>query len=354
MFGFDDADELHLIDQATPTVLAYIDDHLRERGLEPARHVCWAGGTPMLSAARSVGWGEEARRSRVASWGLALGALRRELRERGGVTHLHCWSMSSLRAARVLRDAWPIMLHLVVMPGPGEVRYLRKRGVRVATAGRVLRRRLIGAGLDAALIDPMPLTPLGAARERVLEGRDAVRGRWGVPEDLPVVAVLSDPPGAQDALRAATVVNLVAEAAGREVRLLVHPEQRARPRVQTLLDRYRQPERLLQDGAIAAPWRVLAGCDAAMLLDAPAPLAARYAAAINLPTVAYDQPDHREALDGIDPGRVGWVPPDEAKKLPDRLQHGALAVGDANLLAGVATHGTGARTSLDAPATAEP
>ena len=324
-----DLPPLHLLDQAspqaTPAALAWVVDHLEALGEDPRDMLRWCGGTPMQAAAASVGLDGATRLAAAGSMMLALSALRRELRRRPDKTPLHCWSLSSLRAARLLRDLWPITLHLNVLPDDRVLNYLKRRGVSVATAGVVLRRRLIERGLDPGRVTPKPLPPVETVRRRVSLGRAAVRQRWGVADTVPVVAVLSDPPAAQDAFRASMVVNLVAEATGRDLRLLVHPHQHSRPRVQTLVEGYGRPHSLLQDPDLAAPWRVLPGCDAALLLDAPAPLAARYATALDLPVVAYDRPDHRETLVEHDPARVWWVHPKERKKLSDRLEHGALA-----------------------------
>ncbi|MEL7088225.1 MAG: hypothetical protein AAGL98_07245, partial [Planctomycetota bacterium] len=123
---------------------------------------------------------------------------------------------------------------------------------------------------------------------------------------------------------AATVIDLVGHAADRKLYLLVHPLQAGRNRTQTLLDTYRQPDRIIQDAKVATPWRVLAGCDAVLLGEQPAPASARFAVAAGLPIVAPDLPHHREAL--ADGARVYFAATAEPKRLAHPLQHDALAL----------------------------
>ncbi|MEM9420794.1 MAG: hypothetical protein AAGA25_17340 [Planctomycetota bacterium] len=164
------------------------------------------------------------------------------------------------------------------------------------------------------------------AKSMLQHDRSSLRERWEVDDQMPVVALLSDPPTAAPAPSMMTGLNLVSLAADRPLRLLVHPEQFGRSRTQTLLDRYGEPDRFIQDTQIATPWAVLRGCDAVMLSDQPAPLSVRYALAAGLPVVAPDLPLHRESLDKAPEEQVHYALSSEPKRMADRLQHRALGL----------------------------
>jgi len=174
------------------------------------------------------------------------------------------------------------------------------------------------------VIDPTPpADPAPADRERLRRG-------WGIDNDTPVVALLSDPAPVADAWTAALVVSLVRTASGRRVRLLVHPLQHRRARAQDHLDRGPDADLFVQDARLAHPESVLAGCDALLFVNPragtaarPDSAAARHAVAAGLPVAAPDTPAHRAALaDSTAP--VGFAPRGQPKKLADRLLHTAL------------------------------
>lgn len=170
-------------------------------------------------------------------------------------------------------------------------------------------------------MNPSPSDPEPAAPAQ----RAALRRGWGITDDTPVVALLSDPPAAADAWIAAMTVGLVRAASGGNMRLLLHPQQHRRARAQDHLDRGPDADLFIQDARLARPETVLAGCDAALFLDDPAPRAARHAVAAALPVAAPDTPAHRAAL-AATRARVGFAPGGIPKKLADRLLHHALAL----------------------------
>ena len=188
-------------------------------------------------------------------------------------------------------------------------------------------------------VNPTPtsiLTPTSTPTDR-----NRLRWGWGIHDDTPVVALLSDPPTAADAWTAALIVGLVRSASGVPMRLLVHPQQQRRTRTQDHLDRGPDADLLIQDARLDHPETVLPGCDAALFVNpyvnpsvnppaGPGPTrshsvsrAAQRAVAAGLPVAAPDTPAHRAALAGAT-ATVGFAPHGQPKKLADRLLHQAL------------------------------
>ncbi|MEM6459531.1 MAG: hypothetical protein AAF710_09090 [Planctomycetota bacterium] len=319
----DHAERWHVIDAAGPWANPVTLAEIAGRG-EPTLLV---GDGGLTAAAAAAGLTRAARLPAAggdARW--AVANLRRFFRSAGPVRSLHAWSPTAAAALRWagLPSGARRTLHLTATPDACQLKRIGglARGWDVQTASPRTARRLRGVGVETAMIDAMPARGVRpAADAHAGPARAALRARWGVDDDTPVVAAWADPPAAADTMRAAMTVNLVAEAAGRELRLLVHPLQHARARTQDLLDRYGHPDRLIQDAGLAAPWSVLSGLDAVMLGDDPAPLSVRYALAAGVPVVAPDTPDHRHAVG--DAG-VSYALTGEPKRLADRLLHGAL------------------------------
>ncbi|MEM9883332.1 MAG: hypothetical protein AAF800_10480 [Planctomycetota bacterium] len=304
---------------ASPVTLAEIAGRDEPTLLIGGRDLAVAASTAGLTrAVRLPATGGDAR------W--AVADLRRFFRSAGPIRSLHAWSPTAAAALRWagLPRGLRRTLHLTATPDARRLRLIRRlaRGWDIQTASPRAARRLRGVGVEAAIRDAMPAAGVRPADDgHTQEAREALRRRWGVDDDTPVVAALADPPAAADTMRAAMAVNLVAEAAGRELRLLVHPLQHSRARTQDLLDRYGHPDRLIQDAGLAAPWSVLPGLDAVMLGEDPAALSVRYALAAGVPVVAPDTSDHRRAAG--DAG-VSYALTAEPKRLADRLLHQAI------------------------------
>ena len=313
----------HLIDQASPQSDPVTLAYLAQRG----ERVLLLGGTPLRRRAQAAGLTiGQAQELPVpaghAGWG--VNALRKWLRQHRGHGHLHVWSLSVLTALRWLghRDH---TLHLTVLPRATELDALRKRAARtlkIQTFGQVLRQQLTDAGIHTDRTTAISPWPIDAVSSWLSGQRDALRAAWEIEADAPVVALLGDPSAAADTGPATSVIDLVGHATRRKLYLLVHPLQAGRSRIQAVLDNYRQADRLIQDARLATPWRVLAGCDAALLGTAPATASARFAVAAGLPIVAPDMPTHRETL--ADADHAHFARTAEPKRLAHQMQHHAL------------------------------
>ncbi|MEM1109480.1 MAG: hypothetical protein AAGH99_12410 [Planctomycetota bacterium] len=315
---------LHLIDQASPqahpTTLALI-----AQTQEPALLL---GSTPLRIAAEAAGM-ENYRCVSVpagsAGWG--MWALRREMKQIERGRELHAWSIPCLIALQRIGRLGSAVMHLLHHPTAKQLRRLARLDrptLRWRVFGNSLRERLIESGVAASRVGAELLPGLEYAEAKLVGDRASLRARWGVDDDTPVIALLSDPPAAASTAQIMITLNLITMSADRPLKLLVHPEQTGRERTQTLLDRYGESERFIQDAGLSTPWSVLRGCDAAVTTDHPAPLAVRYALAAGVPVTVPDLPLHREALADAPAELVSFALTAEPKRIADRLQHQAL------------------------------
>lgn len=320
---------LHLIEQAAPTACPTVFAMLADLG----EAVVLLGNQHLSDAAATAGLVGPNVTAIAAPAGqplLALPRLRRLLRERGhlpGRSNLHVWTASTLAALRLLDRQSTLFLHLLTPPRDAhrhQIRRLAGHRVQCVLHDPTLAPLCPALGFDQGRVHLAEQPTIEAARRRIDTDRHAIRKRWGVPEALPVIALLSDPPTEAHAGLGVHTIDLLWEAVGADMRLMIHPEQAHRPRAQDLLDRYGNPDRFLQEPWIATPWRVLAGCDAVLCLADAAPLALRYAVAVGLPIVAPDLPTHRAAL--ADADHAIFAPNALPKKLADRLHHEALGL----------------------------
>lgn len=317
---------LHLIDQASPQSDPVTLAYLAQRQ-EP---VLLMGGSPLRRRAEAAGLRPEyceflPAPAGHAGWGAV--SLRRWFAQQAQPAALHVWSLSVLSALRWIGRGSAVTLHLTTLPDPAGLKKLRRLitpELKIQTLGHALRQRLIDHGVHADRIIAAPLWPTATAQAWLSKQRDGIRDVWNIPGDAPVVALLGDPPAAADVGPALNTLDLVGHATGKKLYLLIHPLQAGRDRGQTLLDTYRQPDRLIQDAGLATPWRVLAGCDAVLLGKRPAPASARFAVAAGLPIVAPDLASHREAL--ADAERACFATSTEPKRLAHQLQQHALGL----------------------------
>ena len=317
------APPLHLIDEADPQMSRCLLAHLADLG-EPV----WVLGTPALCrVASSVGvqvhqyFATPAGRS---DWWIP--GVRHAVHHFEPARPVHVWSVKLAKTIRRLGWGGPMVVHqLAPQPSP-DWEFLRGQLPQCDTC-----IVLYDSHAKQAVIDfGWPSEHIGRGhldsdrfKDRQGLSRAAVRHRWGIKDpDLPVIALLSDPPTAADATIAATTINLIAESTQRDVKLVLHPQQSGRPRAQNILDGLGVGDRLIQDADIETPWKILSGVDAVLLGSHPASLSCRYAIARGLPVVAPDLPTPKAPLQGYDAAVI--APTAQPKKLADRLQHAAL------------------------------
>lgn len=324
---------LHLIDanspQARPTTLAL----LRATADAEANARVLLLGPPGLARAAASARIDRAERIGVPGGRAELGlaALRRALRRFGEPTVICAWSAGAVRAARWLRPRTPCVVCVTQRPDRAMCRAVARTGalglahrhpLAVAALDPLIATSLhrqiaplvqvprSGDALNSADGVALPAPGLGAEARtcdaEVARWREELRARWGSDRVEPaerVVALLSDPPEAADAQRALLLVGLIREtlavrpAAPPRLAVLVHPAQHRRHRAEEVLMHVRTPVRVIQEPELAAPWRVLPGCDAAVAVDdTGAGLALAAAMAAGVPCVVPDSPRHRLRL----------------------------------------------------------
>lgn len=319
---------LHLIDQASseacPTTLSLLQLTVSRVGAIEHRVVA-LGGESMTQGCDAAGL----RAERIATpYGAALPgwpAIWRRVRgER--FDFVHAWSPASLRLARAMMPGTRRLLTLT-QPVPEPVAHSLVRALRhrrrplhaIFTLSARRRDALLAAGAEGTRVRALP----PAVDPSLLEThrREALRASWGVSPTARVIALLSDPPAAGDALQAdlgfglayATVASALREPP--EALLLRHPQQHHRAQSRKMMDNYGVGHIVGQEPRLAAPWQVLPGCDAALCLgDRGGGLALRWAMAAGLPIVAETHPVQDE-----------WLVPDETALFFDRGQAKRLA-----------------------------
>lgn len=116
---------------------------------------------------------------------------------------------------------------------------------------------------------PMRQTSLlpAAVQHDALNGpaREAWRERWGVDQDDFVVGLMSEPANWADARLATDILSRL-RVSGRPVRLVMHHLAHRRVEAEQWARRLGTHEMLLLDDAVAEPWRIVRGLDAALLI----------------------------------------------------------------------------------------
>jgi len=161
-----------------------------------------------------------------------------------------------------------------------------KAPIVLLPASATIRRGLLMRGVAEPAVHVLrPSIDLGRVRH---QRRAALRERWQLDDDTPLIALISDPPEAADALEAVHSAGLVGEAMKRPVSLLVLPQQAGRWRAEQLLGPIPAPRYgHVQEPLADQPWAVLPGCDVALGIGPGAGgLSLLWAMAANVPIVA--------------------------------------------------------------------
>ena len=271
---------LHLIDEASPqatgTTLALLAESLGRLG-HIDQHVLLLGSPKLSHKALLSGLSEaDDTVDRIGvPFGRALcgtAAVRGWLRKRGStIDAVHCWSIGALTLACLLRRSVPKLLTVTVDLSDGEVRWLRVLAseavgrLDLLAMSQTLRRRLLSGGVPESMVHVLrPGIDMGQV---VFTQRDAIRRRWGVKSTDVIVAPLSDPVVAADAMPLAQCAYLADGSSmtnGRRVCLLTHPLQRYRRRAEAIVMDLKRPYITIREPWLEHPWLVFAGCDLAL------------------------------------------------------------------------------------------
>lgn len=279
---------LHLIDavspQATSTTLAMLADAQGRLG-HVDETVALLGGTHLAEQAKLAGV-TDAMRVGVPMGRAVLGwsSLRRELNRHGqrDFDLIHCWSIGAMTLATMMFRLIPRVLTLTTPPTSNQVRWLRvltgdASKSAILPISNTIRRDLLSSGVDEKSVHV--LRP-GIDMSRIGAGsRASLREQWGVPSGdegkIVVVALLSDPPSAADAVAAMVISRFAMETLlleGTDVRLIMHPAQRRRLQAKAMLRDMAGLRMLVDDPRIAQPWSILPGCDLALVMGTHGPV----------------------------------------------------------------------------------
>ncbi|HEX7008799.1 MAG TPA: hypothetical protein VF184_02385, partial [Phycisphaeraceae bacterium] len=225
-------------------------------------------------------------------------ALRRRMRSAPLPDVMHCWSAGALNLVNRCWPRLPRVLTLVEPPQPQEMPLLRRllrysaAPVRVITPRPSVAQGLRTVGVPADLVYTLPSVLAPAGLEPSASDRQAIRQSWGLDDSTHVVALLDAPPVGGDAVTAAMASGLAWESLAAKgsqppLAVVVHPLQPRRMQVQVMFERLGKPFRIIQDARLACPWRMLAGCDAALTIGpAAGGLGVAWAQALGCPVVA--------------------------------------------------------------------
>ena len=289
---------LHLIDQASPqasgATLQLLSEPLGRMGRVDQR-VLLLGGEALRREARDVGIRKPICLSVPLGQALpGLFAIQRRLRSLGAVDLVHCWSIGALSAAALLLRRVPKILTLTQTPSPRAVKWLRiltsESGglITILPTSSTIHRALLEGGVEP--LGSHVLRPGIDLSKVVLNQKAALRRRWGLhDESQKVVALVSDPPHAADAVEAFLAV-LLADgsrvAQEMTLDLLVHPDQTHRLRADRLGRHLHRSRWVIQEPCLAQPWRCLGACDVALAIGPHAgSLSLLWAMSANVPIV---------------------------------------------------------------------
>jgi len=308
---------LHLIDAdphgSSPAALRQLAALLGAEA-PPAAHRVWLlGGAELGHAADAAGLPVHRRTGAPhrRAW-LALPAVARRARQDPRPDAVHCTSPGTLALAATLWPRTPRLLTLHHRPRSGS--WLIHTLLQVRAPGRltliVPHAPLADAlATDGLARDRIAIVPPGVETGGDKGGvspapgsRDALRRGWGLDDPrVRTVAMLDDPPGSTSAVTGLLAAGLAAESLAARpgcdliVRLLVHPRQRHHARAQAMTHDIGRPGRIVQEPALATPWAVLPGCDAAMVLGSVGP-GVGWALAAGVPVIAPDDDATRACL----------------------------------------------------------
>jgi glycosyltransferase involved in cell wall biosynthesis len=266
---------LHLVDPGSPAggpcTLRLLGDLLESRaatGDGAACDVALVGNAAHLDLAQRCGVRPRYHlRAALNAPLLALGELRRILRRADPhYATIHAWSPATVVLAAFAGGDLERGAYLTMPPAPGlETRLFRRaqrRACRIAAPDVATLNAIASRGVPSARLRVVP----PAIRTRLLAQAAVARRRWGVDDSAFVVGLLTGPP---DRLDAGAVVRLIDRIAftGRPMKLLLDPRTGRRLDAQRWARSMITSSEIIVDDAVAEPWRILAGVDAALFVN---------------------------------------------------------------------------------------
>ncbi len=202
-------------------------------------------------------------------------ALARTLRRREGAGRtydlVHAWTPQSAMLAIMAAPEKKRLATLSVGPVGGFTTQLFKMLLEQHTtpliaASEAVAREFRSMGLNAGVLSQLSVLPPAVNPESVdNDKRSTLRRRWEVGQSSFVIGLLSEPASWAD-VRSAVNVAIRVATTGRDVRLLLHHGAARRADAERWAAGLDLRNLMIIDDAVAEPWRVIQGLDAALLL----------------------------------------------------------------------------------------
>ncbi len=181
---------------------------------------------------------------------------------------IHAWTPRAAILATMAAPNRPRLATLSVGPVSGfETQFvsmlIEQREMPLLASSHAVAREYLSMGVDRRLLSVLP----PAVNQETVESEDRadLRRRWEVDSQSFVIGLLSEPTNWADARTAVNVITRVA-ATGRDVKLLLHHSATRRGEAERWAVRLGFRDLIMVDDAVAEPWRVTAGLDAALLI----------------------------------------------------------------------------------------
>jgi len=290
---------LHLIDaaspQAAPTTLALIAD-AQKRVSDIHQDVVLLGGESLGASAYQAGVKVLAHIGvpfghAMAGWWTVLKKFSRAAWQQYDL--IHCWSVGALTLASLMDRNKPRIYSVTNLPDKRTVHWLRmlsgeSGSVTFLATSSTIRRELLSGGVEESATHVLrPGLDMGRIAH---QDRQKLRESWEVdPDKAIVIAILSDPPTAADAVPGMLACGLAiaSRADDRDhIHMLAHPHQHMHARAKQSHYPVNRRESLITDPAVQTPWATLPGCDMAVALgNQGCGLSMLWAMAANVPII---------------------------------------------------------------------
>jgi len=203
---------------------------------------------------------------------LARRALTRTMRiyERahGRYDVIHAWTPQSAMLATMAAADHPRLATFNVGPVSGFttqllMMLLEEHGMPLMVASSAVEREFRSLGVRPDLLSVLP--PAINPESVDLTDRAELRRQWEVDDQTFVIGLLSEPVNWADARTAMNIAARVT-ATGRTVRLVMHHGATRRAEAERWAARHGHRDLMIVDDAVAEPWRVVRGLDAALVI----------------------------------------------------------------------------------------
>jgi len=269
---------LHLIDaassQATSTTLALAAESADQIEQIDQRFIL-LGSSKLAHEAASVDLQPAATISVPLGHAiLGWSSVRQYARQNGPFDLIHCWSVETLSLATLLFRTVPRVLTLTIAPSCRTARWIAT--LLRESSGQTVVLPISGTIKQSVLQGGVPEQKAHVLRPGINMSRmqslnkTALRSNWHASNNnVKIIVLLGDTLQAVNTELISTAMILSASSSatdGMKLRLLVHPDQSNRLRIQQLFHHIPLPLEVIQEPRISQPWSILPGCDLSLAI----------------------------------------------------------------------------------------